>query len=509
MRHFYISPALLALASHAAAADCAALADLDLPDTRITVAERVSGSFETRNARGEPDVIELPVVCRVVGVVEPAIGFEVWLPEPDEWNGRFQAVGGGGLAGVISHAAMNQAVHAGFASASTDTGHRAPDTEWMRNRQQMIDYGYRAIHEMTVKSKAIIGAYYGEEPAYSYFNGCSTGGRQGLMEAQRFPLDYDGIVSGAPVFNFTNLHIGQLWASHVTLTNPGAGLSREDLALVSEAALQACDAADGVRDGLLADPRTCDFDPGVLQCASGTGGDGGCLTAQQVDAVRELYQGPVNPRTGVQIYPGLEPGGEGPQPGNLGWSMIIGDEPFSVSLAVVNDMALGDPDFDWRSFDYDRDVELVNARLSHVLNAVDPDLREFKENGGKLIMWHGWNDPGVMPRETIDYYERLAQFAERAGESDDGAVFTQEYARLFMMPGVGHCRGGAGPAQADFMSALVSWVEEGDAPERIIASRARDGEVDMTRPLCPYPQVARYRGEGDVNDAASFECAMP
>src|SRR5690606_14601019 len=286
-----IAAAAPALAAPAfAQMDCADLAGLDLPDTQITLAERVgAGAF---TAPGGGQSLEVPAMCRVAGVVEPAIKFEVWLPEGETWNGRFQAVGGGGLAGVISYPAMAEAVRGGYASASTDTGHEASDDTWLGDRQRVIDYGYRAIHEMTVKAKTLIDAHYGTAPEYSYFNGCSTGGRQGLMEAQRFPDDYDGIVSGAPVNRFTHLHIGQLWTAHATLKKPGAVLTPADFALVSAKVLEMCDANDGVEDGILTDPRTCDFDPAVLQCSAGQ--TEGCLPEPKIEALRMIYQGPVN-----------------------------------------------------------------------------------------------------------------------------------------------------------------------------------------------------------------------
>jgi feruloyl esterase len=360
---------------------------------------------------------------------------------------------------------------------------------------------------MTVKAKAVIDAYYGNGPAYSYFNGCSTGGRQGLMEAQRFPNDYDGIVSGAPVNTFTNLHIGQLWTAHATLKKPGAVLTRDDFALVSRTVLAQCDAIDGVEDGILTDPRQCAFDPKVLQCASGDSGS--CLAAPQIEALEMIYGGTVNPRTGAPIYPGLEPGSEGPQPGNPGWALIMnGETPFAIDNAVIGSMGFGDPDWDWRSFDFDHDVDAVNGKLYGVLNAINPDLRPFNEQGGKLIIWHGWNDPGVMPQRTVDFHQEIVDFAAKA-EGTNGRAYTDEYLRLFMLPGVGHCRGGTGPDQADWMSALSNWVEQDRAPERIEARKVQDGAVTMARPLCPHPQVARYRGRGNANDAGSFECAAP
>jgi feruloyl esterase len=260
-----------------------------------------------------------------------------------------------------------------------------------------------------------------------------------------------------------------------------------------------CDANDGVEDGVLTDPRTCDFDP------SGLHG----FNPEQIEALKMIYQGAVNPRTGVQIYPGLEPGGEGPQPNNPGWAMIMnGREPFSIDNAVIGGMAFEDPEWDWRTFDFDSDVELVDAKLFGVLNAIDPDLRDFKARGGRLIVYHGWNDPGVMPQQTIDYFDNVIEYAGKA-VGGDGRAYTDEYLRLFMMPGVGHCRGGTGPDRADFVAAIAGWVEQGMAPASITAHREDQGKVVMERPLCPHPQAARYRGRGDTNDAASFECALP
>lgn len=477
---------------------CRDLALLRLPGTLITMATEVSGELRTGPEPG--DTHSVPAMCRVAGTITPAIRFEVWMPVGDAYNGRLQAVGGGGLAGNISYPAMATAVNAGFASASTDTGHRASDSLWLGDPQRREDYGYRAIHEMTVKTKAIMDAFYGTGPEYSYFNGCSTGGRQGLMEAQRYPGDYDGIVSGAPVNSFTRLHMGQLWTAHATLLTEGAALTADDFGLVSSAVLAQCDANDGVEDGVLTDPTTCDFDPRDLVCG-GRSGDS-CLAEPKVAALEKIYAGAVNPRTGVQVYPGLEPGGEAEQPGNPGWGMIMdGSAPFFIDIPVLGGMGFENDDWDWRTFDFDQDVALLDAKLAHVLNAVDPDLRDFAAGGSKLIIWHGWNDPGVMPQRTIDYYNEIVAFADRA-TNGNGLAATADYTRLYMLPGVGHCRGGAGPDQVDWMSAIVDWVETDQAPERLIASKA-DGSV--SRPVCPHPQVAEY-DRGDADDADSFTC---
>ncbi|HEU4618080.1 MAG TPA: tannase/feruloyl esterase family alpha/beta hydrolase [Gammaproteobacteria bacterium] len=484
------------------ATPCADMINVRLDDAVITKAESVtSGTFDT-GGRGPNATLKVPPMCRIVGTITPQVQFEVWLPE--SWNGRLQSVGGGGLAGVISYAAMAQAVREGYATASTDTGHVASDMAWLFDKGRQEDYGYRAIHEMTLKAKDVIEEHYGKPQQYAYFNGCSTGGRQGFMEVQRYPDDYDGVISGAPVFNFTHLHMGQLWSYQARMRSPDANLSGDDFALLMKGAVAACDMNDGVKDGIITDPRTCRFDPAVLQCASGK--TDSCLGAEQVETAKKIYAGATNPRTGEQVYPGLEPGGEGSQPNNPGWSMIMGDKPFALDTAVLAGLGFENLDFDLKKFDYDEDVKTIDAKLMGVLNAVNPDLREFEAHGGKLIIYHGWSDPGVMPMETVNYYERVQKFREQSQGSKHPLEETQDYARLFMVPGMGHCRGGVGPDQFDFMPAIVDWVEHGKAPDRVVASHVEDGKTTMTRPLCPDPQAAHYKGSGDPNSADSWEC---
>jgi feruloyl esterase len=501
-----LATAVFAEAPALAATACADLKSAKLPNTEIKSAEVVAaGKF---NAPGVQQPLDVPAICRVTGTIAPAINFEVWLPQGAGWNGRFQMVGGGGLAGIISYPAMAEAVRRGYASTSTDTGHVSTDFEWLYDHGRVIDYGYRAIHETTLKAKSLIETHYGKPHEYAYFNGCSTGGRQGLMEAQRYPDDYDGIVSGAPVNRFTNLHMGQLWTAHATLLTPGAALSASDFALVSKKALEQCDANDGVKDGIMTDPRTCHFDPSVLQCQAGSGG-GECLQPAQIGALKKIYQGARNPRTGEQIYAGLEPGGEVAQPRNPGWAMLMnGKEPFFIDTPVLGGMGFGNRNWDWKTFDFDRDATLVDAKLFGTLNAVNPDMRPFKQSGGKLVVYHGWNDPGVMPRQAIAYYDSVVEYAGKATGAD-GKAATDEYLKLFMMPGMGHCSGGTGPDQADWMTTISNWVEKGQAPARVVASKVDAGKTVMTRPLCAHPQVAQYKGKGDTNDEKSFECAVP
>jgi feruloyl esterase len=489
----------ISASAHAQDGACEDLARLSLPETTLTAASVAAGPFTPPaggGPGGPPSAVEVPAFCRVSGVVAPAIRFEVWLPERGAWNGRYQAVGGGGFAGVISYGAMLPAVQAGYVTSSTDTGHVAPDVEWLGDEGRLVDYGYQAIHEMTVKSKAIIDAYYDQAPDYSYFNGCSTGGRQGLMEAQRYPNDYDGIVSGAPVNYFVATHYAQLWVALAAKPQDDTGvLSRADLELVNRTVLAQCDAADGVADGVLDDPRSCDFDPGVLQC-SGSGEAGQCLAADQVTALRKIYEGPKHPRTGAVLHPSLVPGGE------TTWQLVTSPGLVNIPYDYFGRSVFGKADWDWRAFDFDQDIELTTRKTGEVLNAIDPDLSPFREQGGKLILYHGWNDQVIFPEGSINYQQSVADEVAR-GEGVEGV---QDFFRLFMVPGMTHCRGGSGTDRFDAQAAIEAWVERGSAPASIAASRIEAGNVTRTRPLCPYPATARYDGSGDTNDAANFTC---
>jgi feruloyl esterase len=481
---------------------CAKLAELALDDTQLTAVSVPAGPFTPTGVAvpGGPPAAQpttVPTFCRVSGTIEPAIRFEVWLPERSAWNGRYQAVGGGGFAGVLSYGAMVPAIQAGYVTSSTDTGHVAPDVEWLGDEGLLRDYGYRAIHEMTVKSKEIIDAYYGEGPEYSYFNGCSTGGRQGLMEAQRYPEDYDGIVSGAPVNYFVATHYTQLWVALAAKEKDDAGvLSADDLALVNRAVVAQCDADDGLKDGVLEDPRACEFDPAVLQC-SGSAGSGQCLSIAQVEALNKIYAGPTHPRTGAKMHPGLVPGGE------PSWLLVTSNGLVPIPYEYFGRSVLGTPTWDWRKFDFAEHVALAERKTGDILNAIDPDLRRFRNAGGKLIQYHGWNDQVIFPEGSVNYHMSVAD--ELApGQGIEGV---QDFMRLFMVPGMTHCRGGVGTDRFDAQAAIEAWVERGTPPTRIVASRVENGDVTRTRPLCPYPQVARYDGSGDQNDAANFTCS--
>ncbi|MDX1561851.1 MAG: tannase/feruloyl esterase family alpha/beta hydrolase, partial [Gammaproteobacteria bacterium] len=419
---------------------------------------------------------------------------------PDDWNGKFLALGNGGWAGSISFAAMAGGLARGYAVASNDTGHKGGSAAFaVGHPEKVVDFAWRAMHEMAVHSKALIETFYETPPARSYYEGCSTGGRQGLIAAQRFPADFDALVIGAPVNNQLALNATQFHNMKTLIENRERALPADKVELLHEAVLAACEVNDGVEDGFLNDPLACDFEPASLACgasdhAQRSGGvdESMCLTPAQVDAVESVYAG-VFAADGTQLYPGHAKGFE------LGWRIPAeGSEPTALQTDATRYLVYqGDPDWDWRDFELERDLALAREAAG-TIEALDTDLSEFAARGGKILMYHGWNDPGPSPLNSIDYYDGV--LATMGADQDD-------WLRLFMLPGVGHCRGGIGPDQADFLGALKRWVEHDEAPDRIVASRIENGETDMTRPLCPFPQVAAWDGRGDPNDAASFVCS--
>ena len=489
------------------AASCERLVGLHLDETAISAAVEVtSGRF----APPEPEmaIAKLPAFCRVVGMSKPAIQFEVWLPLTT-WNGKFQGVGNGGTAGSINYRAMAASLRRGYATASTDTGHvnrpygNGFDASWAKGRPDLIaDFGYRAIHRTAVNAKQIVKEMYGAAAEHSYFVGCSQGGGQALMEAQRFPKDYDGILAGDPANNWTRHYAGEhLWYSIAMLKDPASYIPASKVAILTSAVTKACDAKDGVADGVLRDPLACRFDPAVLECKAGEDA-AMCLSTKQVSAVKDIWSG-ARDSSGRLINPGLVPGGEG---GPGGWARwLTGTAPFGgthwkAADAVLKDMVFDDPKYNSLHFNFDTDMKVMLARLGPSMDAVDPDLRPMERAGAKMILYHGWSDPDISPLNTVDYYEQVVRTVGKD---------TPEFARLFMVPGMQHCGGGPGASTFDALTALERWVEDGVAPERIIASHVVNGVVGRTRPLCPYPQVAVYEGKGSVWDAANFVCKVP
>ena len=478
---------------------CDQIKSLAFPDTVITSAEIVAaGAYKPPSAQPGPEqpALNLPAHCRIAAVLKPSsdseIGIEVWMPAT-AWNGKFQAVGNGGWAGVISFQAMALALQEGYATASTDTGHQGngQDASFaLGHPEKVTDFSYRAVHEMTVKTKAMITSFYGRGPRLSYWNGCSTGGRQGLMEAQKYPEDFDGIIAGAPANYQTHLHAWSVAVGVAALKDKASNLSPANLRMINQAVLATCDAADGVKDGLLTDPRRCHFDPSTLMCATNTSEN--CLTAAQVEAVKKIYA-PVKTQNGTLIFPTLQPGSE------LGWTVLAGGpEPVGVATGTFAYLVYKNAKWDWRTFDAERDTALADS--TDIINATKPDLSAFQSRGGKLLMYHGWNDQLIAPENSVNYYSSVL---EHMGPNQGN------WYRLFMAPGMMHCRGGPGPDQFNVVGAMERWVESGTAPDQLIAAHTVGNRVDMTRPLCPYPQVAQWSGVGNTDDAANFACKNP
>jgi feruloyl esterase len=495
---------------------CGALLNLALADTRIASAEIVAkNSFVPPGAE---EALELPPFCRVVGITSPAVNFEVWMPVAG-WNGKYQGVGNGGMAGTISYTAMMGALDRGYATASTDTGHVAGpipfDASWASGRPDLVeDFGHRALHVTTVNAKRVIDAFYRSPPDYSYYVGCSKGGQQGLMEAQRYPGDFDGIIAGDPALDWTRFYAGaHLWYSLVTLADEDSYIPPSKLPALGNAVNAACDALDGIEDGILQNPLACQFAPSDLTCPAATDTDA-CLTPKQVAAVEKIWSG-VRDSSGKAIFPGLVPGGEAAAGGWSRW--VTGAEPFTGLHWLGGEgffrwFVFDDADWDFRSFDFDEDLEYALDKVGAAVDANDPDLRPFREMGAKLIVYHGLSDADISPLGSINYYENVVDIM--AGEPDvadrrDALTETQAFFRLFLVPGMGHCRGGPGPDTFDALAALEDWVERDQAPQSIIAAKIADGEVVRARPLCAYPEFAEYSGSGNPDDAASFRCTAP
>ena len=506
-----------------AATRCEELAGLKLAGTTITSAQEVAaGAFvspapEAPGASPAAAFKDLPAFCRVTAEIKPAkdseIKMEMWMPISG-WTGRYEGVGNGGFAGSITYLGLAGALRQGSVAASTDTGHIGTpvDASWaLGHPDKITDFGYRAVHEMTIKAKALIKAFYGDAPRHSYFAGCSNGGRQALMEAQRFPEDYDGIVAGAPAHHFTHLLSGAVYDGQATMNDPGSYIPASKIPAISAAVLAACDSQDGVKDGLVSDPSKCAFDPATLVCKEGQAegaSANSCLSAAQAAALKKIYAGPKTSK-GEQVRPGFPPGGE---EGPGGWGLwITGPAPgrallFAFANGFFKNMVFDDPNWDIKSANLDAVVKAADDKQAHNLNATDPNLKAFKARGGKLILYHGWSDPAIPAQGTIDYYNKVA---------DAGS-----FARLFLAPGMQHCFGGPGPSafgqfersatandpQRNVYVAIEQWVEKGTAPERLIATQAGNSTVKMSRPLCPYPQVAKYKGKGEIKDEANWTC---
>lgn len=524
--------ALLLGAAVAHGGDCERLRNLRLENVEIVSARAVAaGPNDARGAGGQPpEALTLPAHCRVAGILRPTpkshIRFELWMPEVN-WNGRFEGVGNGNYAGMLSIEALPHGVLRGSAIATTDTGHESTPADpqasvWARQPEKLVDFGHRAIHEMTRASKQLVHQFYGRPASHSYFVSCSNGGRQGLMSAQRYPTDYDGIVAGAPVRSWTRLNTTFMSHHRRFVAQPRARLSESQVALLQRAVLDACDAADGIVDGIVDDPRQCRFDAARLQCTSRSTDD--CLTADQIETVRLLRAGTSAPD--AARLAGLPPGTESEH-----WSTwIMGRPPMKsgyeyLSVPFFRDMLHGDANWNPQQFDPTRDSMVANRKLTPTLDADDPDLRRYFARGGKLILYTGWLDPAIPALDTIEYYEQVRQRV--------GAVTADHGVRLFVIPGMAHCGdgpgfsafgqwyNGTGNPSEDVRAAVIRWVEEGRAPAELVAARSPDSFwVDPrtmlktpaalpTRRICAFPQRARWSGRGSTDDAANFQCISP
>jgi feruloyl esterase len=490
------------MAASAAADDCTDLAAETLAHTEIASAALVpAGGFTPPGpqrpggpgGRGGSAYANLPEFCRIEAVSRPtansSINVEVWLPASG-WNGKLQAVGNGAWAGTISHSAMATALAAGYAAASTDTGHRGGGADFLQQHPDLlVDFAHRAVHEMAVTAKALVSRFYDEPATRAYFTGCSTGGRQALTAAQRYPDDFDGIVAGAAAYYPSHIQGMQVWTAAVANRRPEAVLDRAAMTAVNEAAIAACDLIDGVADGVIENPERCDFDAAALACPAA--GGGACLAPAQIETVRRIYAGPTR-NDGTVIYPGLARGSES------GWTTLAGPAPLALALETFQLIVHRDTAWDWRNFDAVIEIPLAAERLGSLLDASDPDLSAFVGRGGKLLLYHGWSDPGIPPGGTIRYYDAVRETL--------GARAADESVALFMVPGMGHCAGGTGTDRFDAIAAIDRWIETDAAPERIEAERVVNGERVRTRPLCAWPQTAAFNGNGSTDESSSFSC---
>ena len=491
-------------------------------DNNTSIVESTLVTSGTLQVSDTVTVPGLPAFCRVQGVSKPSadsdIRFEVWLPQPAAWNRKFLSTGEGGFAGQLNYqrngldSAMDELVRRGYATASTDTGHVSTDQWWgIGHPEKVTDYLYRAKHVTTVAAKAIVAAYYGEAASHSYFSSCSNGGRQGLIEAQRYPDDFDGFIIGAP-WNFqSHSNAGFVWDAQA-FAAPGAAIPVEKLPAITAAVTAACDKNDGLADGVIADPRTCRFNPASLTCKGADGN--GCLTPPQVTALQKVYDGPKNPRTGESVFPGFARGSE------AGWTGMVRPTTASSGLLVYfSNIVYQNRGWDLQSFDFDGDMAHTDTTTGQKGNATSTDYAAAIRRGVKIIQYHGWNDQTLQPEYSPKYYDQLVN-------ANGGVEQTERFYRLFMVPGMNHCSGGIGAsnfggtgqqippvrdAAHDLQTALENWVEHAAAPTQFIGTKFTDNQattrtVQYTRPVCLYPAVPRYTGTGDPNDAANFAC---
>ena len=496
-----LTPFLLA-ALPLAAATCESLSSVRVANATITAVSVAAGAYsagaaDAKGKAGAPNFSDLPAFCDVKVVSKPSadslIHIEYWLPAAG-WNGNFLANGNGGWAGSITPERLAEGLRKGYAAAMTDTGHEGGSATFaLGHPEKIVDFGYRAVHEMAVIGKALVQARYESPVRKSYWNGCSGGGRQGLKEAQMYPTDFDGIVAGSPAIQFTGRAAQGIWIGQQTHKDADSALPAAKFAVVHSAVIAACDALDKVKDGVLENPRLCKFDPKTIQCAAADAAD--CITAAQVETVRKIYADVTNPRTGEVYFPGHEPGSEN------GWNTMAGANPFGTAVEMFKYVVKQDEKFDYRTLNFDADMAAA-LKAGGSIDVTDPNLKAFFDRGGKIIQYHGWNDPQISPRSSVGYYDSVVK-------ANGGLAKVQANHRLFMIPGMNHCGGGDGTASFDMLTALTQWVEQNKVPASIPAAKVANGQTVRTRPLCSYPATAQYKGTGSTDDAAKFSCVAP
>jgi feruloyl esterase len=541
--HLTITGSLVLLAfvaRGAVAATCESLSALSLPNTKITMAETVAPGAFTAPARGRgQQFTDLPAFCRVQATLTPTsdsdIKMELWMPssaqgsggqaptaqesggQASAWNGKFRGTGNGGLGGGagIGAGALANGLRGGYATAGHNTGHDGDSSYAMSHPEKIKDFGYRSAHEMTVASKAIIKAFYGTGPKLSYMAEGGGGTIAALSSAQRYPEDYDTIAVTGMSSYLTRHTFGQMWIWQATHKDAASFIPVAKYAVLHQAALDACDALDGIKDGIIGDVARCKFDPAVTQCKSSSSGDDDlkvglkvdlkngraeCLTPPQVEAAKKIYAGPRNPRTGEEVYSPLYPGSE------LGWAQLAGgDAPLGIPVEFFKYYVFRDPGWDYkaRPVNFDADVALSNRPEIQPVNAVDPDLKKFFARGGKLLLVDGWSDTAVPPKVAINYYNAVVARL--------GAKTVKESMRFFMVPGMGHGPGTTGPENFNFdaLGLIEQWKEKNVAPDELIVKHFKDGMEIGKRLVCQYPRVAMYKGSGgpgSAEDPASYSC---
>jgi len=478
---------------------CEKLTTLFLPNANIDSAEVVDvGAFVQPGGRGATNAFSnLPAFCRVTATLTPAIDSniktEVWLPL-NGWNGKFLAVGNGGWAGTMPYTSLAFTLAAGYATAGTDTGHVGNNADFaLDHPEKVVDLGHRSIHEMTVHAKTLMNAYYGDSAKFSYYNGCSQGGRQGLAAAQTYPEDFDGIIAGAASWDQMRAHAARVALNVIVNKDVKSVIPPTKYSMIHEGVLNACDTLDGLKDGVIENPLMCKFDYAELACRYGDGPN--CLTKGQIESAKVMTSPLINPKTGRILFDGhLMPGSE------LGWATLGGPQPLGLAVSGMRNVVFRDQNWDYRKLDLSVDIDRAAQSDNGAMFSGDPNLKPFFDRGGKLLMYHGWSDPQVNPLNSVIYYENVLKTVGKDAPLNSIA--------LFMIPGMNHCSGGPGTDSFDKVKVLEEWVEQGKKPKQITAFHLTNGQVDKSRPLCPYPQVAKHKGSGSINEAANFSCVL-